>query len=82
MNVQHEQIALHNEARRVVAQSYIIHPEWDEDDHLDYLDAECGIERTDLATVVAWPTGPSTATIERFVGMWLRNPQRCFEGAR
>ena len=76
------QTRLHNRAIRAVAQSHACHPDWDLDTHLGYLQYEEEIDPDALATVVAWPTGPSTAPVREYVAMWLRIPERSFEGVR
>ncbi len=74
------QIARHAEALRICATSWLCHPDWDEAEHLSYLQNDEGFFAPgEEITVVAWPEGPSTAPLERYVSMWLRHPERCFE---
>lgn len=78
-----ERIALHNEALFLCAQSHAIHgDDWDETDHLAFLEGEIGVTAETPLTVVAWPEGHASYPAEKFVAMWLRHPARCFESAR
>lgn len=62
--------------QRLVLQSTLIHPDWDQDTHIAYLVSEHGFDDDDTFTLTSWPRlKPVTKTLYEFVGLWLKYPQ-------
>lgn len=70
----------HEEIRRIACQSWLIHPDWDEDDHVAFLEQEGFDLSEQICARSSFGYSPDSA--ERYVRMWARNPSRCFEGIR
>jgi hypothetical protein len=85
------QISRHNEIRRVCAQTYAIHPDWDAEDHLAYLADEGWLandgdwtfaDADETITAVTGLNGPVDGSVAAYVKTWLFMPARGFEGVR
>ena len=71
----------YNTAIVTVAQSTLIHPDWDLATHLAYLESEAFLNLDEPITRVAWPNGPRTFPLREYVASWVKFPTRCREVA-
>lgn len=70
-----------NSVRRIAAQSLVIHPDWDADTLLSYLEHDAfAIDGPDDVLVqVAWPDGPRAYPARAFAESWVRHRERLIE---
>lgn len=68
--------SLYNKAAISVYQSSKIHPDWDLDTHLAYLESEEYIDTNTPISYCYWPEGPKEAPLKQFVKSWLNRPER------
>jgi hypothetical protein len=62
----------------VVAQSLAIHPDWNLETHLAYLESEVYVNVDEMISV-ATPRGPLSFPLRTLVGNWIKFPKRTLE---
>lgn len=71
--------ATYNKAALTVFSSLLIHPDWELEDHLAYLQHEAYIDIETPITYCYWPDGPKTEPLRKFVKSWLNRIERLKE---
>jgi hypothetical protein len=70
---------IYRAALRIVAQSLLIHPDWDFDTHIAYLQSEAFIDTDTVIEFGQFPNPPKSYPLWMFVDSWIKFPTRAIE---